>query len=75
MPDRPVCAFCAAFGREEPMAGWVELRLYNGPGLKIGELQVDVCAHHLEAMRPAYEQELVECRVARWERGTREQQP
>jgi hypothetical protein len=67
------CDFCATFGHEEPAAGWVELRLYNGPGLKIGELEVNVCARHLEAMRPAYERELVECRVTRWERGPREQ--
>lgn len=60
------CAFCG-----EPTAGaWVELRLYDGPGLKIGELDLKVCERHLTAMRPAYERELVECRVTRWEPGT-----
>ena len=46
------------------------MRLYEGPGLKIGELDLKVCARHLRAMRPAYERELVECRVTGWEDGT-----
>jgi hypothetical protein len=58
------CAFCGA-GTEN--GAWVEVRLYDGPGLKIGELVLPVCAAHLTAMRPAYERELVECRVTRWE--------
>lgn len=60
------CGFCG-----EPAApdAWVEIRLYDGPGLKIGELQVPVCRRHLQKMRPAYERELVECRVSRWEPG------
>lgn len=68
-PQQPaspnLCAFCDS--PAEPGA-WVELRLYLGPGDKIGELQLDVCSRHLQAMRPAYERELVECRVTRWER-------
>lgn len=60
------CGFCDL--PVEPGA-WVEVRLYNGPGDKIGALQVDVCRRHLDAMRPAFERELVECRVTRWERG------
>jgi hypothetical protein len=75
MADGSICDFYAAFGREEPATGWVEFRLYDGPGLKIGELQVDACARHLEALRPAYERELVECRVARWEQTTRDRRP
>ncbi len=48
----------------------MEIRLYLGPGDKIGELVLQVCRRHLTAMRPAYERELVECRVTRWEPGT-----
>jgi hypothetical protein len=62
------CAFC---GKPVVPGAWVEIRLYHGPGLKIGELQLAVCDHHLREMRPAYERELVECRVTRWEPGTR----
>jgi hypothetical protein len=61
------CAFC---GRPAAPASWVEIRLYLGPGDKIGELELPVCRAHLERMRPAYERELVECRVTRWEPGT-----
>jgi hypothetical protein len=59
-----LCAFCW-----QPAApgAWVELRLYNGPGLKIGELGLAVCAGHLAALRPAYERGFAECRVTRWE--------
>lgn len=62
------CAFC---GRETE-GSYVELRLYNGPGLKIGALVVQVCVRHLEALREANESDerlVPECRVARWERG------
>lgn len=62
----PECAFC---GEPAAPGAWVELRLYDGPGLKIGELQLDVCRRHLVKMRPAYKRELVECRVTRWEPG------
>ncbi len=63
------CAFCG----DPPVPGaWVEIRLYLGPGDKLGELDLAVCARHLERMRPAYERELVECRVTRWEPGTEE---
>ncbi len=63
------CAFCG----QPPVPGAsVEIRLYLGPGDKLGELELDVCARHLERMRPAYERELVECRVTRWEPGTEE---
>jgi hypothetical protein len=60
----PACAFCW-----QPAApgAWVELRLYSGPGLKIGELTLKVCAGHLDALRPAYDRGLVECRVTRLE--------
>lgn len=58
------CAFC---GQPAAPDAWVEIRLYLGPGDKIGELQLDVCERHLQAMHPAYERELVECRVTRWE--------
>ncbi len=61
------CAFC---GEPSAPGAWVEIRLYLGPGDKIGELELRVCRHHLTAMRPAYERELVECRVTRWEPGT-----
>ncbi|HXM58298.1 MAG TPA: hypothetical protein VOB72_23055 [Candidatus Dormibacteraeota bacterium] len=61
------CAFC---WRPAAPGAWVELRLYNGPGLKIGELTLKVCTDHLTAMQPAFERELVECRVTRWERRT-----
>ena len=67
-----LCGFCwqpAAHG------AWVELRLYDGPGLKIGELCLMACADHLAALRPAYERELVECRVTRWERGNDDYPP
>ena len=68
MPDLPDdCAFC----NEPAVPGaCVEIRLYLGPGLKLGELDLNVCAGHLAAMRQAYERELVECRVTRWEPGT-----
>jgi hypothetical protein len=58
------CAFCW-----QPAApgAWVELRLHEGPGLKIGEVSLMVCADHLAALRPACERELVECRVTRLE--------
>ena len=65
MEDRP-CSFC---GHPAVPGAWVEIRLYMGPGQKIGELELPVCALHLERMRPAHEQELVECRVTRWEPG------
>lgn len=61
------CAFC---GEPAAPGAWVELRLYEGPGLKLGELRLDVCARHLERMEPAYRRELVECRVTRWEPGS-----
>jgi len=61
------CAFC---GEPSAPGAWVEIRLYLGPGDKIGELVLQVCRRHLTAMRPAYERELVECRVTRWEPGT-----
>jgi hypothetical protein len=61
------CGFC---GEPAAPGAWVEIRLYLGPGDKIGELTVDVCKGHLAAMRPAYERELVECRVTRWEPGS-----
>ncbi|HXM55340.1 MAG TPA: hypothetical protein VOB72_08115, partial [Candidatus Dormibacteraeota bacterium] len=59
-----LCAFCW-----QPAApgAWVELRLYAGPGQKIGELSLKVCAGHLAALRPAYERGFVECRATRWE--------
>lgn len=62
------CAFC---GRPTEGA-WVELRLYNGPGLKIGELTLNVCGGHLEALRQANESDGIvpECRITRWEPGT-----
>ena len=65
------CAFC---GEPSVPGAWVEIRLYLGPGDKIGELELRVCRRHLTAMRPAYEREMVECRVTRWEPGT-EQRP
>jgi hypothetical protein len=61
------CGFC---GEPAVPGAWVEIRLYLGGGDKIGELTVDVCKRHLAAMRPAYERELVECRVTRWEPGS-----
>jgi hypothetical protein len=73
MPDRPAeCAFCGDAAMPD---AWVEVRLYLGPGMKIGELDLKVCARHVEAMRPAYEQELVECRVTRWEPGAAGRRP
>ena len=62
------CAFC---GEPAVPDAAVEIRLYLGPGDKLGELDLAVCVRHLARMRPAYEQELVECRVTRWERGRR----
>jgi hypothetical protein len=63
MTDQKTCAFCG-----EPSDGsWIELRLYDGPGLKIGELQLDVCDRHLQETKAAHERELVECHVTRWE--------
>ena len=54
---------------------WIELRLYDGPGLKVGELQLDVCERHLQATRTGYDQPgglVAECRVTRWERARSE---
>ena len=60
------CSFC---GEPALRGSWIEIRLYLGPGDKLGDLELAVCARHLARMRPAYERELVECRVTRWEPG------
>ena len=70
MARQSTSAWCAFCGQPSVPGAWVEIRLYLGPGLKIGELELRVCRGHLEAMWPAYQRELVECRVSRWEPGT-----
>jgi hypothetical protein len=62
------CAVCGTPDVSGAVQGWVEIRLYLGPGDKLAEITLDMCERHLVAFRPAYERELVECRVTRWER-------
>jgi hypothetical protein len=64
-----VCAICDR-PVEDDDAG-AEVRLYLGPGDKLGELWLPLCRHHVARFRPAYERELVECRVTRLVEGVR----
>jgi hypothetical protein len=61
------CAVCRApVEREEAGA---DVRLYLGPGDKLAELWLPLCARHVERFREAYRQVIVECRVASVSRG------
>jgi hypothetical protein len=65
MAQRPVIVECTVCRQpvEHEEAG-ADIRLYLGPGDKLAELWLPLCAHHVERFRMAYRREIIECRVA-----------
>ena len=61
------CAVCDA--PVERVGAGADVRLYLGPGDKLAELWLPLCTRHVERFRQAYDQEVVECRVASVDRG------
>ncbi len=61
------CAVCGSpVERDEAGA---DVRLYLGPGDKLAELWLPLCSYHIERFLQAYDQEVIECRVASVDRG------
>jgi hypothetical protein len=61
------CAVCRAPVECEDAGA--DVRLYLGPGDKLAELWLPLCAYHVERFKEAYRQDVVECRVGHVSRG------
>lgn len=68
-PAQKQCAVCQR--PVERADTGADVRLYLGPGDKLGELWLSpLCSYHVERFGAAHDQEFIECRVARIDRGT-----